>query len=403
MPRTDERIASDLLDSYIEARRKGRDIDVDRLISECPESERENLRLALYGTDFLFEHGSSLFVSERVVDRVRAELDDLARLRESAETVRREYETKMPGRPVAATDIVARLSEILGIHTRIPFAASMATQPAVMYRAAGKPRAESAAVTKAQRILLEKQAAEKAKRLALTIGLTDPPVDVAAVAKDLGILLLEENLTDCDGCLVIHDGAAAVVVNRDLQPIGRKRFTVAHEIGHFQLHRQTGYWAESARDMETGWHSGAEFEANVFAAELLMPSRYVDANFAQRMPTLWTVDELATCCNVSTTAAAVRLARLSHHACAVVYVSEGRIRWFAASEYFPYWIPVGQQVNPVSGAGVLLDGGSFPDRPESLPASAWVPDDTKTEEADIQEHSRLLYPDAVLSLLYVDE
>jgi len=403
MAQTDERIASELLNSYIEARRKGRDINVDRLIAECPESERENLRVAVYGTDFLIEHGSSRLVSSRVVDRVLAELEDLARLRDSAETLRRGYEARQHGRPVAAADIVSRLAEILGIQTRIPLAARMVPQPVVMYRAAAKPRAEAASVTKAQRALLERQASERARRLASTIGVTEPPVDVAAVAKDLGLLMLEESLTDCDGCLVVHDGAAAIVVNRDLQPSGRKRFTVAHEIGHFQLHRQTGYWAESAHEMEAGWQSGRELEANFFAAELLMPDRYVDANFARLKPTLWTVDDLAGHCDVSTTAAAVRLARRSHHACAVVYVSEGEVKWFAASEYFPYWIPVGHEVHPASGARALLDGASIPDRPEGLPASIWAPDDTKAEDAEIQEHSRLLYRDAVLTLLYVGQ
>ena len=61
-------------------------------------------------------------------------------------------------------------------------------------------------------------------------------------------------------------------------PLGRRRFTVAHELGHFLLHRErmiAGRWLGDTKETirEAGEESIAtmEREANQFAVELLMP------------------------------------------------------------------------------------------------------------------------------------
>jgi len=62
----------------------------------------------------------------------------------------------------------------------------------------------------------------------------------------------------------------------------RRRFTIAHELGHWQLHRDGGkavYCRASALDAEDAEVPQAipepEEEANVFAAALLMPARLI--------------------------------------------------------------------------------------------------------------------------------
>jgi hypothetical protein len=62
-------------------------------------------------------------------------------------------------------------------------------------------------------------------------------------------------------------------------PLGRRRFTAAHELGHFVLHRDrmiAGRWIgdtrETIREADDGETMDMEREANRFAAELLMPA-----------------------------------------------------------------------------------------------------------------------------------
>lgn len=72
----------------------------------------------------------------------------------------------------------------------------------------------------------------------------------------------------------------------------RQRFSIAHEVGHFVLHYQAGggssLFACSSADMEVGGpgltrstteHLRREWEANRFAAELLMPEASVLAMY----------------------------------------------------------------------------------------------------------------------------
>lgn len=69
----------------------------------------------------------------------------------------------------------------------------------------------------------------------------------------------------------------------------RQRFSIAHEVGHFVLHYRPhmGLFTCSSRDMEVGppgrpgdprqLHLQREYEANLFASELLMPEQPVRA------------------------------------------------------------------------------------------------------------------------------
>jgi Zn-dependent peptidase ImmA (M78 family) len=68
----------------------------------------------------------------------------------------------------------------------------------------------------------------------------------------------------------------------------RQRFSVAHEIGHFTLHfmkdPRLKLFACSDADMQVqavspGLHAKREWEANLFAAELLMPAEQVQVMF----------------------------------------------------------------------------------------------------------------------------
>lgn len=97
---------------------------------------------------------------------------------------------------------------------------------------------------------------------------------------------------------------------------GRKRSSIAHELGHFHIpsHARTGadgigYCAD--RDMRTRSRDGRhqEWEANDFAAELLMPRKLFAADAERFDVSIAGVQRLAAedMYNVSVTAAAWRL------------------------------------------------------------------------------------------------
>jgi hypothetical protein len=65
-----------------------------------------------------------------------------------------------------------------------------------------------------------------------------------------------------------------------------RRFTAAHEIGHFILHRERNLFRESPLTDPAIWRPATrpELEANIFAAELLMPSKILRDLFVRRFP-----------------------------------------------------------------------------------------------------------------------
>ena len=125
----------------------------------------------------------------------------------------------------------------------------------------------------------------KARDLLREFGVSEPPVDPVSIAKRLGVQVLAVQPPDEDmsGFLVREDpdsGETIIGVNRHHSPV-RRRFTVAHELGHFLLGHKGDWHVDnvtlSFRDenSSTGEHEH-EIEANQFAAALLMPKDWIE-------------------------------------------------------------------------------------------------------------------------------
>lgn len=120
-------------------------------------------------------------------------------------------------------------------------------------------------------MLWEKFRARQAspKELLASFELLSPPIDVRQLAIDLGIDLKFSDMSgkNYSGCASIRDGKAEIHVASG-HVNARKRFTIAHEIGHLMLHQipEDGVFRD-----DTFSGSPEEAEANNFAADLLVP------------------------------------------------------------------------------------------------------------------------------------
>lgn len=117
-------------------------------------------------------------------------------------------------------------------------------------------------------------------------GMLDMPVDPVRLANALGIRVFnakfgEENVS---GLIAVRARVPSIYVNADDHPV-RKRFTVAHEVGHFVLHLlgHDGDFVDTSDNLRTiadpdaAWTAERrmEWEANVFASALLMEEELV--------------------------------------------------------------------------------------------------------------------------------
>ena len=101
------------------------------------------------------------------------------------------------------------------------------------------------------------------------------PMNLDKVADSFNLPIYEKSLKrELAGCFIAKNGESAIVINES-DPVVRKRFTIAHELGHFISYKlqdkpqsiiydERGALATMGTDPE-------EIFANKFAAELLMP------------------------------------------------------------------------------------------------------------------------------------
>ena len=112
------------------------------------------------------------------------------------------------------------------------------------------------------------------------------PVPVDAIARALGIQINLDKVDDNLSGFLVRDrknSGAVIGANKSHHP-HRQRFTIAHELGHFLLHagqdvhldESSGAFRVNLRSSESAsGEDNDEKEANLFAAELLMPAAFL--------------------------------------------------------------------------------------------------------------------------------
>jgi hypothetical protein len=120
------------------------------------------------------------------------------------------------------------------------------------------------------------------ERYLATFGGPELPVPVEAIAEDLlGLRVEERPALGLSGMLLPAE--RRVVVNAD-EVAPRRRFTLAHELGHWVCQVREGAALPvycRLEDVAESADRALEREANVFAAELLMPEPAVRAAWAE--------------------------------------------------------------------------------------------------------------------------
>ncbi|UVO28160.1 ImmA/IrrE family metallo-endopeptidase [Bradyrhizobium arachidis] len=147
-----------------------------------------------------------------------------------------------------------------------------------------------------------------------------PAVPVENIARGEGAsIMVREFNNEISGLLLRQGGSAIIGVEKKQSP-ARKRFTIAHELGHLMLHvgREVRFDTAFRINLRSPESSTAEdveeIESNAFAAALLMPEPFLrndTAGFVLDVEDAALVQKLAKRYNVSAQAMTVRLINLS--------------------------------------------------------------------------------------------
>ena len=130
--------------------------------------------------------------------------------------------------------------------------------------------------------MLDPRITAAAERLLLAAKVQRETVPVRQMAKLAGAALKVGSLPeDLSGFLLRRSDGAIIGVNED-HVENRQRFTIAHEIGHLLLHPHRSYLDHQVipayfRDSRSSRADTlVEIQANQFAADLLMPRRFLE-------------------------------------------------------------------------------------------------------------------------------
>lgn len=126
-------------------------------------------------------------------------------------------------------------------------------------------------------MLAKKNIQTRAEEILKIFDCTTLPIDVEKIMEglDINLKLVSFDNRQITGVLVRKDGQNIIGVNQ-LHSIYRIRFSIAHSLGHFILHTAPIFIDERQKEKIASDNGDPnEIEANIFAAELLMPESFV--------------------------------------------------------------------------------------------------------------------------------
>ena len=190
------------------------------------------------------------------------------------------------------------------------------------------------------------------------------PVDLYSIAEKLNIVVKKQKIKNgiLGACKAVGL-KRLVVLDPDICHEGRERFTLAHEIGHIMLR----HGIHCCRTEDFYWNSrrpSIEQDANLFAAEILMPTLSLAEIARKKDITLELVETLAAERNVSVTAMAIKMVKLSPDPTVLIYFEDGRVKWssYSRDNYFEVTSGITSDVLDNINKDKQYDASEFLDR-----------------------------------------
>jgi Zn-dependent peptidase ImmA (M78 family) len=128
---------------------------------------------------------------------------------------------------------------------------------------------------------------ERVEEILAANEITSAPIPIEQLIRSYGISIREDKVDDSLSGFLFRDPQNTRVIigtNKTHHP-NRQRFTLAHELGHYLLHEgervrldesRVAYKINRRDAVSATGEDDIEKEANMFAAELLMPEKFIE-------------------------------------------------------------------------------------------------------------------------------
>ena len=185
---------------------------------------------------------------------------------------------------------------------------------------------------------------EKANKILSFLEIENPnEIDIELMAYKRGVLVNYDRIMGAEARLNRTKENGIITVSNEIPEGGRRRFNVAHELGHFELHKNEKTLTICTDEDINQWYQTQlhlELSANIFAAELLMPEKMFKPLIKRKKPSFAEVKNLADIFKTSIMATATKFIEHTDEVCCLFISKEGKIKRFGASKGFPYKVRV---------------------------------------------------------------
>ncbi|MDR6739790.1 Zn-dependent peptidase ImmA (M78 family) [Herbaspirillum sp. 1173] len=243
----------------------------------------------------------------------------------------------------------------------------------------------------------------RAEALITDFGITEPKdIDVEALAYASGLEVAYEQLQGCEATLVgFQDHGIATINPCGIR--GRERFSIAHELGHWQLHRGRSFQCRvDEQSVTLASERSLEKEADTFASHLLLPGSIFRPRMAVvRQPGFKQIREAASEFETSNLATALRLVNMDFLPVMIALYDRNGRRWSIPSAHVPRRWTLKQMLDEDTFAYDLVFGGKEKPGGGKQSADAWFENDD-AGRYEVHEECVAHFNGSAIVLLYLE-
>jgi Zn-dependent peptidase ImmA (M78 family) len=224
-------------------------------------------------------------------------------------------------------------------------------------------------------------------------------IDIEAIAQSRGATIIYETLQGC-AARILGNGDQAIITVDDGPNLGRRRFSAAHEFGHWMRDRAKIRFSCTDQTMQNSWgNMDTERGANEYAADLLMPKTLFVPAARNKPLTLDSAEELAALFRTSLTATAIRLLKHGSFPGMLVFLENGKRKWFIRGDDVPDVLWPHEFPRKGTYAADLIGDQGLDNAAGAVQADGWI-DHPRSRWYEVYEHSRRISKSGILTLLW---
>jgi Zn-dependent peptidase ImmA (M78 family) len=245
-----------------------------------------------------------------------------------------------------------------------------------------------------------------AERLLMQLGISKAQeINLDAIAWHVGALVKYRRIDNADATIIGSTTHAVIAVNTASKSVPRRRFSLAHELGHWHHHRGRVLFCGPA---DIGNFAGGpldpERQADAFASDLILPGYLVRPKITKlKKVTLGYAREIVDEFQASMTATLIKILNEDRFPILIVCHGKDKRHWFRRANMVPQWWFPRDDLDVDTFAFEILHRGASEDTfPRKNDAGAWF-EFRNVDRYEIYEQSFSLPDNEVLTILTIPE